>query len=1343
MSSDLNRDRLSAIGPAAAAFAHEVVRDRDNPWPGLAPFTEEQSGLFFGRDQEVRDLTRRAQRNALTVLFGQSGLGKSSLLQAGVFPRLRADGYWPIYIRLDHGPSALPPAEQIKLLVQADTPRAGTWTKPGSAKPAESLWEFFHHRDDRLVTAGGRTIVPVLVFDQFEELFTLGAGSGSERARAVGFMSELAELVENRPSEQLVARLEESSAEMEAFDFSRTDYRVVITLREDYLPHLESLKTTMPALMDNRMRLARMTGVQALEAVVKPGAGIVSAEVAQVIVEFVAGARGGSAERLAELDVEPPLLSVICRELNERRKSRGLAQITTDLVTGNRREILTDFYERSVADLPEGMRRFVEDKLLTKSGFRDNLALETALEEPGVTQPLIDTLVSRRLLRIEDRIGTQRVELTHDVLAEVIRASRDSRQQRLLVAVAVGRTRRLHWAVAGLALAVVGLCIGAFFGVRAQRRATEQASRGDLLIGSRLLDEDKFTDGLAYLVSAARKDPTNQVIAPRILASLTARNFLLPSARPLVLPSPGSSAIFSADGQRVIVQSDDDTLRAIDAGGWRIEREFTFDQKIRRGGFATAEKNSSVMAVVLVDNTIVLVDAATGAPRPARIRPPERIYGRGAPTFGLSPDGRWVAAIGVNVVWIWDAGTGELRATVPAGRDYRHDFVFNPDSTRIVTTPDVGITQIWSIPDGRPAVDPINPPAAHPGVGLQRFSSDGRRLLIWYYEGGSRQAAMIYDAATGLPVAPSLPFQYSNEVWLTPDGGRVVRLIANRVEITDTATGKAVFPPLTHGGPIFGARFSGDGKILATNSVDGLTRLWDMATGRLLAEPTFKQDQYSPSAISPDGSTTALFTASGHAYRQRLGLGAATPLLLPRFPVIRMANFMPQLPARLLWFTSAGAKAIEVASGRVGQGGFPFPVLVPNFTGGQNRSRFGSTTGPGTTLFVRPPDGEMHAWTLDESGRFRDVVLAGVPAEVSGARNAMRHLVPIRSLGRARSSGAAGVTNASSSLGLWDVRTGQPVVTIDSEISIERPEDQTVLAPDETRVAFQTVDKIVHVCEIPSGRELFTVKLSGKESISTLRFSPNGRHFITGGDWGAVQVWDAANGELVRSTQAHRTEINRFDFAADGRYYASASQDGSVQVWDAVSHIPVGPLLVQSGAAARTDFSPDGARIITPSQGGTARVWDVRSGLPLTDVLHHQGAAVGTVAYSPDGRFVSTQATGASVKLPAQWLWAIPPEGRGVRTPEWLLQLATICTGQRMNAEGKMVIAAEAMATLDDVRREVAALPASDPYAEWARWFLSASPARSIAPGFTITPAEAQKLSIDMIKEQTGAAPSP
>jgi hypothetical protein len=122
------------------------------------------------------------------------------------------------------------------------------------------------------------------------------------------------------------------------------------------------------------------------------------------------------------------------------------------------------------------MRRFVEDKLLTRSGFRDNLALETALEEPGLTKELVDTLVSRRLLRIEDRVGTQRVELTHDVLADVVRASRDARQQRLMLEqareqeriarhTAAVRARHHRWVVVALVIAVVGLGIAAAWGV--------------------------------------------------------------------------------------------------------------------------------------------------------------------------------------------------------------------------------------------------------------------------------------------------------------------------------------------------------------------------------------------------------------------------------------------------------------------------------------------------------------------------------------------------------------------------------------------------------------------------------------------------------------------------------------------------------------------------------------------------------------------------------------------------------------------------------------------------------------------------------------------------------------
>ena len=374
--------------------------------------------------------------------------------------------------------------------------------------------------------------------------------------------------------------------------------------------------------------------------------------------EFVSGARGGSAERLAELDVEPPLLSVICRAL-------GQAQITADLVSGNRREILNDFYERSVADLPDGMRAFVEDHLLTKSGFRDNLALETALEFPGVTRPLVDPLVSRRLLRIEDRLGVQRVELTHDVLAEVIRASRDGRRQREVQLAARQHARRQRWVIAGLAAAVVVIGVGAFWGVRAQRIASERAlrieahraSQTDLILASRLLDEDKVSDGLAHLVRAARRDPENPVLAPRLLSTLVKYNYLLPEGAPLALPAGGLVKAVPADGDRVIfAQGADQVIRMIDVPGWRLVREFRFDKVVPLGNWAVARDNSRVLVVGFEDGSFAVYDTSSGQLRQA-LEPPTNATRLGSVTPLVSRDGRWVAVakFGRGTAWLWEA----------------------------------------------------------------------------------------------------------------------------------------------------------------------------------------------------------------------------------------------------------------------------------------------------------------------------------------------------------------------------------------------------------------------------------------------------------------------------------------------------------------------------------------------------------------------------------------------------------------------------------------------------------------------------------------------------------------
>ena len=476
--------------PPLDSPASEASVDAQHPWLGLASFTEETQQFFYGREEEVAELARRVQRKLLTLLFGQSGLGKTSILRAGLVPRLRPLGYCPVYVRIDYAADSASPSEQIKQAIFKATEQSGQWTRPGVSVSGESLWEFLHHRDDVLRDASGRTLTPLLIFDQFEEIFTLAQTDDVGRRRAAEFVEDLADLVENRPPKALEARIEQDEAAAERFDFTRSDYRVLIALREDYLAHLEALKSAMPSITQNRMRLARMTGEQALAAVVKPGGELVSEEVAESIVRFIAG----DAE-LATAEVEPSLLSLICRELNNARIAQGRKEISADLLAGSRESILSEFYERAMADQPPAVRHYIEDELLTDSGFRESVAeerVQKAFAAMGAPRDALAKLVDRRLLRIEERLDVRRVELTHDVLCPVVRASRDVRHEReardeaerklaeqrsreRATRRALVRARQVAVVCGVLALGAIGSAIFGYYSMKRAQQAEAQA----------------------------------------------------------------------------------------------------------------------------------------------------------------------------------------------------------------------------------------------------------------------------------------------------------------------------------------------------------------------------------------------------------------------------------------------------------------------------------------------------------------------------------------------------------------------------------------------------------------------------------------------------------------------------------------------------------------------------------------------------------------------------------------------------------------------------------------------------------------------------------------------------
>ena len=83
------------------------------PFLGLKSFEEDNKGQFGGRDHEIEELFKSIDDNGLTVIFGKSGIGKTSLVKAGLIPELRVNFYLPIYIRIDYS-SETSPLSQVK-----------------------------------------------------------------------------------------------------------------------------------------------------------------------------------------------------------------------------------------------------------------------------------------------------------------------------------------------------------------------------------------------------------------------------------------------------------------------------------------------------------------------------------------------------------------------------------------------------------------------------------------------------------------------------------------------------------------------------------------------------------------------------------------------------------------------------------------------------------------------------------------------------------------------------------------------------------------------------------------------------------------------------------------------------------------------------------------------------------------------------------------------------------------------------------------------------------------------------------------------------------------------------
>ena len=492
----------------APEMAEQLRLDSENPWPGLTAFTEGQQEFFYGRKEETGELFRCLKRERLTVLFGKSGLGKTSLLQAGLFPQLREAAFLPVYIRLSYADGSPTLDSQVQAALEAAVSVANM-AEAATPQPGESIWEYLHRRAGNLINYEGSVVTPVLVFDQFEEWFTLGARRSFAPCLSEDFLPALTDLIENRTPRALTEKLTQDRDLARRYDLEAPACRILITLREDYLANLENLRDSMPSLVfvDNRMRLTEMNGRQAFSVVAEPNPDLVTSEIAEFIVRFVAGVHTDGFEGrargrvpLEQLQIAPAILSLFCRQLNGERLKQALPRITQALVTSQGESIIDDFYQHCIAGMHPAVRRLIEDRLLTKSGYRDNIDLaqaRTDLEQAGANSSCIDDLVRLRLLQVEEHRGVPRLELTHDVLADPVKRSRDKwdeqqarekqheQEQEALAQAkraeqeALSRARFLQKVIAAVALVSLLLAALLFYALWERREAQANAVRAE------------------------------------------------------------------------------------------------------------------------------------------------------------------------------------------------------------------------------------------------------------------------------------------------------------------------------------------------------------------------------------------------------------------------------------------------------------------------------------------------------------------------------------------------------------------------------------------------------------------------------------------------------------------------------------------------------------------------------------------------------------------------------------------------------------------------------------------------------------------------------------------------
>lgn len=409
-----------------------------NRYPGIKPFDTSEYELFFGRDIEKGEFYRLLMIQQLTVLYGKSGYGKSSLINAGIIPQLVQEDFTYFKVRFNNYindkfasvPSQpidnVPPVQTVKNVLSRmpDGQPVPTDRLDALIPNENSLWYYIKSHQ----YASGRSLFIILI-DQFEELFSYPA------SQVQAFKDELADLLYSamplpfRQHEEKVLdnidneQADERTKRIKTF-YERPEVKVVISIRSDQLSLLNNLKDKHPGILRYCYELGALQKESARLAITEParmeGAYRVDPfeykpDALEAILDAICKEQPNG-----KFKTETASLQIVCRYVEDNLLGPGEDSIIERHELGDIDAIFLKYYENVLRDLLPDERNKAQELLedvLIQEGKRIPFEEGYLIKQYGVKQDLLNKLYASTLLRKDrDSQGRMMYEIGHDTM---------------------------------------------------------------------------------------------------------------------------------------------------------------------------------------------------------------------------------------------------------------------------------------------------------------------------------------------------------------------------------------------------------------------------------------------------------------------------------------------------------------------------------------------------------------------------------------------------------------------------------------------------------------------------------------------------------------------------------------------------------------------------------------------------------------------------------------------------------------------------------------------------------------------------------------------------------------